>query len=278
MTKRIGYLGPPGTFTEQAALLYDPQAKLLPFPSVPAVGMAVSSGMADEGVAAIENSLDGSVPDTLDLLIQDSRLLIKRELVLPISQCLLVKKGTAIDTVQVIFSHPQAIGQCRKFVERCFPKAQLVAALSTTSAVEEMKASQTTAAAIAPQRAAEIYGVEVAARGIQDNAANTTRFVVLALEDHKPTGQDKTSIAFSFSEDKPGQLYSVLGEFATRGINLAKVESRPTKSGLGSYIFLIDLEGHREEKLVHEVLSRVRAETSMLKVLGSYPKYKAPAS
>mgnify|MGYP001613653686 CR=1 FL=1 len=273
MAKRLAYLGPAGTFTETAALRYDSQAQLLPFFSIAAVAAAVDAGMAEEGVVPIENSLEGSVTDTLDLLIHESRLVIRHELVIPIEHCLLVKPGVAVEEVKVVYSHPQALGQCRRFIERCFPKAQVLAALSTAAAVEEMLQSQHPAAAIAPSRAAELYGAEILARGIQDHPSNTTRFVVLAHQDHSPTGRDKTSLCFSFGEDRPGLLYSVMGEFARRNINLVKVESRPNKESLGRYIFLIDLEGHREDPTVKEALAGVQAEASMVKVLGSYPRY-----
>ncbi len=273
MPKRIAYLGPAGTFTEEAALVYDESAQLIPFPSVPAVAVAVDSGMAEEGVVAIENSIEGSVTDTLDLLIHESGVLIKKELVLPIEHQLLVKPGTEASEVKVIFSHPQALAQCRHFIERCFPKAEVVAALSTAAAVEEMMACEHPAAAIGTRRATQLYGTETLAHSIQDQASNVTRFVVLAPMDHTPTGCDKTSLCFSFAEDRPGVLCEVLQEFAQRNINLAKVESRPSKESLGKYIFLVDLEGHREDPAVSEALARVREKTALFKILGSYPRY-----
>ena len=273
MAKRIAYLGPAGTFTEAAALRYDSEAQLIPFSSIAAVAAAVDSGMAEEGVVPIENSLEGSVTDTLDLLIHDSELSIRHEMVISIEHCLLVKPGVLAQDVSAVYSHPQALGQCRRFIERCFPKAQAVAALSTAAAVEDMLQSQSPAAAIATRRAAELYGAEILAHGIQDNPANHTRFVVLAQHDHPPTGRDKTSLCFSFDDDRAGILHSVLGQFANRNINLAKVESRPNKESLGRYIFLVDIEGHRDDPTVSEALSSVEAEASMLKVFGSYPQY-----
>ncbi len=276
MAKRIAYFGPAGTFTQEAALRYDPSAELVPFPSITAAALAVRSGMADEAVVPIENSLEGSVTDTLDLLIREDRLFIRHELVLPIEHCLLVKGETQIPDIQVVFSHPQALGQCRGFLERCFPKAQLVASLSTAAAVEDMKKSQAPAAAIAPARAAEIYGARILARGIQDNPSNRTRFVVLAPSDHPPTGRDKTSLCFYFGENRPGVLYDALGTFARRKINLAKIESRPTKEVLGEYIFLLDLEGHREDPLVKEAIQELKGQASRVKLFGSYPRWSEP--
>lgn len=275
MAKRIAYLGPQGTFTEDAALLHDKTAQLIPFPSIPAVAVAVVSGMAEEGVVAIENSLEGSVTDTLDLLIHESGVFIRKELVLPIEHYLLVKQGTEAGSVKVLYAHPQALGQCRNVIERCFPKVNVVAALSNAAAVEEMMASTHPAAAIGTRRAAELYGAEILARGIQDKASNVTRFVVLALTDHPPTGSDKTSLCFSFADDRPGVLCEVLQKFAERNINLAKIESRPSKESLGRYIFLIDIEGHHDDALVSEVLKQVREVTSLFKVFGSYPRYTA---
>lgn len=275
MAKRIAYLGPQGTFSEDAALLHDKTAQLIPFPSIPAVAIAVASGMAEEGVVAIENSLEGSVTDTLDLLIHESGVFIRKELVLPIEHYLLVKPGTEAGEVKVLYSHPQALGQCRNVIERCFPKVNVVAALSNAAAVEEMMASTHTAAAIGTRRAAELYGAEILARGIQDKASNATRFVVLALTDHPPTGSDKTSLCFSFADDRPGVLCEVLQKFAERNINLAKIESRPSKESLGRYIFLIDIEGHHDDSLVSEVLKQVREVTALFKVFGSYPRYTA---
>ncbi|MGQ9572603.1 MAG: prephenate dehydratase [Dehalococcoidia bacterium] len=275
-SKRIAFLGPPGTFSEEAALRYDPKGQLLPFASVAAVAAAVDSGMAEEGVVAIENSIEGSVTDTLDILIHESRLSIRRELVLPVEHYLLVRPGMQAADVKVLLSHPQALGQCRRFVERCFPKAEIVAALSTAAAVEEMMARDN-AAAIGTRRAAELYGAQILARAIQDRSDNLTRFVVLAESDHPPTGNDKTSLAFSFADDRPGLLVSALQEFSSRSINLTKVESRPTKERLGEYIFLLDLAGHRSEQSVAEALKAVAAQASLFRIFGSYPRYTADA-
>ena len=273
MPKRIAFLGPEGTYTEEAALQYDATADLQAFPSIAAVGTAVSSGMTDEGVVPIENSLEGAVTYTLDLLISQSGLSISREIVLPIEHYLMARPGTRAADIQVIFSHPQALAQCRAFLERCFPNAQQTASLSTVAAVIDMQGSQLIAAAIAPRRASELHDVDILGQNIQDNPNNVTRFVVLGEQDHSPTGRDKTSICFSYQQDSPGLLYRALGEFAQRGINLAKVESRPTKESLGRYIFLIDCEGHREDPAVRETLDMLRGQVGLLKVLGSYPRW-----
>ena len=273
MKQRLAYLGPPGTFAEQAALDHDRDGELLPFESIPAVASAVDSGLADVGVVPIENSLEGSVTFTLDLLIHESSLFIRHELVLPIRHSLMANPATNTDDIEVIYSHPQALAQCRRFLGECFPHAKLIASLSTAAAVAEMRRSTATAAAIASQRAAELYGAEVVAEGIEDNSNNMTRFVILAPTDHPPTGSDKTSICFEFGHDAPGILHSVLGELANLGINLAKIESRPTRQGLGRYIFLVDLEGHREDAVVRGALESLKAQVSMFKIFGSYPMH-----
>jgi prephenate dehydratase len=275
MAKKIAYLGPPGTFSEEAALVFDKAARLVPFPSIRAVANAValSVGSVEEGIVPIENSIEGAVPDTLDLLIHGSGVMIKHELVLPIRHNMVAKPGININDVKVLYSIPQALGQCRDFVGLHFPKVSVVAALSTAAAVEEMMASSQPAAAIGTARAAEIYGAAILASGIQDKASNETRFVILAKEDHVPTGHDKTSLCFAFSDDRPGVLVEVMQVFSQKGINLTKVESRPSKEILGRYIFLIDLEGHREDAIVKKALEQVRTKTSMLKIFGSYPRY-----
>ena len=271
---RLAFLGPPGTFSEEAALRYDPEAQLIPIPGISAVAAAVDSRMADEGVVPIENSLEGPVTETLDVLIHDSELSVRNEIVLTIEHMLLVRPGVQAADIKVISSIPQALAQCRGFIERCFPKAALEAALSTAAAVEEIMGRED-AAAIGNRRAAELYGAEVLAQGIQDRSSNLTRFVVLAHEDHPPTGDDKTSLAFAFAvEDRPGLLVSALEEFSSRGINLSKIESRPSKERLGVYIFLADLDGHRTEQPLAGSLDRVREKCSFFRLLGSYPRYR----
>ncbi len=271
----LAFLGPSGTFSEEAALKHEAKADLVPMPTITAAAAAVDSGMADQAIVPIENSLEGSVTETLDLLIHSPRpLLIWSELILPIEHYLLAQKETKAGEVRTIFAHPQALGQCRSFVERCFPKAAVEAALSNSAAVEEMMAREG-AAAIGTRRAAEIYGASVLARGIQDRSPNITRFVVLAREDHPATGRDKTSLACGFDvEDRPGLLVGALEEFSRRSINLSKIESRPSKERLGTYIFLMDVDGHRMDELLADALKQVEARCSFLRILGSYPRYR----
>jgi len=272
MTRTIGFLGPSGTYSEEASLLYDPSADR-PYPTITAVGEAVASGEIEEGVVPIENSLAGSVIFTLDLLISQPKLFIRGEVDLPIEHYLLTKPGTDPAEIKVIYSHPQALAQCRAYLEKNYPQAQQMASLSTVLCVSDLLASPMPAAAISPRRASELYDVDILDRGIQDVATNVTRFAVLGLSDHPPTGRDKTSMAFTFEDDSPGLLYKVLGEFAQRNINLFKVESRPTKQLLGEYIFMVDCAGHREESPMKEALEALSQPVSMLRVLGSYPRW-----
>jgi prephenate dehydratase len=249
---------------------------LLPCTTIPAIARAIRSGEADQGVAPVENSLQGSITDTLDVLIHSEGVHVFSELVLTVVHNLVARPGTAVAQIQAVYSHPQALGQCQTYLERHLPNAELRASLSTAAAVEEMLKSAAAAAAIAPLRAAQLYGATILAQGIQDNPNNATRFLVLATHDHPRTGQDKTSICFSFADDRPGLLYSVMREMAERKINLSKVESRPTREGLGQYYFLLDLEGHKEDPGVREALDKVAQATSLLKIFGSYPRFVAP--
>ena len=274
--RTLAFLGPSGTYTEEAALRYDPGAELRAFPSIPAVGRAVAAGETGEGVVPIENSIEGWVNFTLDLLVSENSLLIRYEIVLPIEHYLMGKPGTRLEEVRIVYSHPQALAQCREYLERNLAAAERSASLSTAQAVGDAMGSAAPAAAIAPLRAAALYRAEVLASGIQDVAANATRFVALARSDHEPTGNDKTSLFFTFDQDLPGQLYGVMGEFARREINLAKIESRPTKQSLGQYVFFIDCDGHREEPRVRDAIAAIGARVSSLRVLGSYPKWMPP--
>ena len=275
MARTIGFLGPLGTYSEEAALLYDNTADRL-YPTITGVGEAVAAGEIDEGVVPIENSLEGPVTFTLDLLIAQPTLFIRGEIDLPIEHYLLAKPGTVPAEIRVIYSHPQALGQCRQYLEKNYPQAEQMASLSTVLCVTDSFESKVPAAAISPRRASELYDVDILDRGIQDVANNVTRFAVIGLSDHAPTGDDKTSMAFTLEKDSPGLLHRVLGEFADRDINLLKIESRPTKQLLGEYIFLLDCVGHREESPMKEALAALSDPISMLRILGSYPRCKAP--
>ena len=273
MSLRLAFLGPRGTFTEQAALEYAPEADLIAAPSIHAVTEAVVSGEADEAIVPIENSLVGPVNETLDLLIHTLDLKIRAEVVLPIVHCLIGPAGTDLAQVQVVYSKPEALGQCAVFLRQELPQAEQRAALSTAGAVEQALAEDG-AVAIGPRRAAELLGAAILRDGVQDDDRNQTRFVVLGEDDAPPTGHDKTSLAFN-TLDVPGALVRAQQPFAEAGVDLSKIESRPAREELGVYVFLIDCDGHRLDADLAAVLARVEQETTQLKLLGSYPRYRA---
>jgi prephenate dehydratase len=271
----IAYLGPPGTFSEEAAIAYGGAgAEFLPLASIPAVVTAVETGAASVGILPIENVLEGSVPATLDLLIHETDLRIAGETVLPIRQFLVARAGITLPQIKVLYGHPQSLGQCRKFVERCLPGVATVASLSNSAAPAEALADERPAAAISTLRAAELNNANILAREIQDKSGNVTRFVALGREDSPPTGDDKTSFGFGFGEeDRAGTLVATLQELASARINMTKLESRPSKEVLGQYIFLVDINGHRLDPHVAAALERIRQQTGLFKVFGSYPRW-----
>lgn len=272
---KIAYLGPAGTFSEEAARLCTGEGdEMIPFSTFPALVSAVETSVADLAVLPIENSLEGSVSTTLDLLIHETRLQIQREVVVPVHQCLVGVPGASIKEIEHVHSHPQALGQCRRFLGRVLPDAHEQAALSTALAVEDViKAGDKAHAAIGTAGAATLFGGQVLARNIEDYPNNVTRFVALAERDHAPTGKDKTSMAISVPQNVPGSLYNVLDELAADGIQMTKLESRPNKSVLGQYYFLIDIEGHRLDDHIAAVLERMRAKADHFQIWGSYPQF-----
>ena len=273
---RLAYLGPEGTYSEQAAIDYAADSERVPYSGIPAVVRAAELGEVEEAIVPIENSLEGVVTYTVDLLIHESPLKIRGEVVVPIHHQLLMPPDVSVEDVQVVYSHPQAIAQCRGFLNRNLPNAEHVASLSTASAVEDMNSSRYPAAAISSRRAAELFDARIVESDIEDIRNNLTRFVVLGSEDGIRTGRDKTSICFDFSQDAPGTLYHTLGELAHREINMIKIESRPDRRSLGKYVFLIDLDGHREDPVVSDALDAMRARASIFKIFGSYPKARNP--
>jgi prephenate dehydratase len=272
---KTAFLGPRGTFSEEAALAYTQgEGELEAFSSFPALTEAVESGRAEAAVLPIENSIGGSVITTLDLLIHETPLKISAEVVVPVRHFLVSTPGATLDGIKVVTSHPQGLAQCRRFIERSLPEADQVAALSTAGAVQEVsEAGDPTRAAIGPRRAVELYGGHVLAEDIQDVHTNVTRFVALTHHDTSPTGDDKTSLAFTVRQNVPGALHKVLTYFAEADIQLTKVESRPTQAWLGDYVFLIDFEGHRDDPHVARAIERAREACATLTVFGSYPRF-----
>lgn len=272
---RIGFLGPRGTFGEEALLTQADYAAAdhRPFPSHAEIINAVERGELDLGFLGFENSIEGSVRSVLDHLIFETELLIQREVVLPISQNVLAPAGTALADVRRIVSFPDAMEQCREFFARELPDAELVAANSTAEAVQSVAAERPVAtAALGTALAARLYGLDVLAAGVEDHADNSTRFVTVSLAGvPAPTGHDKTSIVLFQGADRPGNLHLISAQFAARDINLTKFESRPTKKSLGDYCFIIDFSGHVADEVVADCLRTLRADIGEVKFLGSYP-------
>lgn len=273
MPKTIAFLGPIGTYTDEASYLYAPSAERVPFASLGLVTSALEEGNVDEAVVPIENSLGGTVIEVVDFLIASEKSQIKGEFLLPIDHCLITRPGVKLSDIRVVVSKQEALTQCRQFLARELRFAEQVPATSTALAVVDLKEADDRTAAIGPRRAAELAGLPVLAHGIQDRKNNVTRFAVLASSSMPPSGSDKTTIAFDFDKpDAPGLVYGAMRPFADRGINLTKIESRPTGTGMGNYIFLLDLEGHIDEPHVQQAITELQRHTSTFKVLGAYPR------
>ena len=273
MPKKIAFLGPIGTYTDEASYLYAPSAERVPFASLGLVTSVLEEGNVDEAVVPIENSLGGTVIEVVDFLIASEKSQIKGEFLLPIDHCLITRPGVKLSDIRVVVSKQEALTQCRQFLARELRFAEQVPATSTALAVVDLKEADDRTAAIGPRRAAELAGLPVLAHGIQDRKNNVTRFAVLASSSMPPSGSDKTTIAFDFDKpDAPGLVYGAMRPFADRGINLTKIESRPTGTGMGNYIFLLDLEGHIDEPHVQQAITELQRHTSTFKVLGAYPR------
>jgi prephenate dehydratase len=275
MTGRLAYLGPPGTFTEQA-LRTQPDllaCELVPISAIPDVLVAVAEGEAELGFVAMENAIEGSVNVTLDSLVFDHELVIQREVVIDVSLNLVALPGTTLADIHTVTSIPIALAQCRRFLRKELPDVEFEAATSTAEAARLVgEQRRTGVAAISPSLAAEMYGLEIVVADVEDHPENQTRFVVVARSGvPAPTGHDKTSIVVFQRADAPGSLLSILQEFAARSINLSKLESRPTKKQLGDYCFLIDFDGHIADEVVADCLRELRAKQADVKFLGSYP-------
>ncbi len=273
--KRIGFLGPKGTFSHEALIEYVGNNKdFIPcdYSSIPDILIAAHNGEIDEAIVPVENSIEGAINATLDMMAGAGDLLIHSEIIINIRQNLLVRKGMKKEEIKCILSHPQPLGQCREYLNKEFPKAEIKAVYSTAGAAIEVAKGCGDCAAIGSIVSAKEYGLEVLFKNIQDGSNNLTRFVVLAKNDSERTGNDKTSIVFS-TLDKPGCLYSILDIFNLWDINMTRIESRPAKDRLGRYIFFVDIKGHRKDEDVRDALTMIRRKTSFYKFLGSYPEY-----
>ena len=265
----VAYLGPQATFTHLVCMKhFGGSARYLPVKSIREVFEAVEREHAHYGVVPVENSTEGVVSHTLDMFL-DSDLKITAEILLEVSHHLMSLSGE-VARVRRVYSHPQAAAQCRRWLEEHLPGVPVVDTESTARAAERA-AGEPEAAAVASEAAVRIYGLRVIQPRIEDNPHNTTRFLAVAREMAEPTGRDKTSVVFSF-KNQPGGLFNALRPFAEKGINLTKIESRPTKKKAWEYVFYVDLEGHVQDAGVREALEELRESAFFVKVLGSYPR------
>ena len=281
MTVSIAHLGPPGTYAEQAALAYvgwlkqqtENTATLCPYASIAQTLKAVAQGKADVAVVPVENSIEGSVAVTLDMLWQLDTLQIRLALVLPIAHALL-SHAPAIANIRTVYSHPQALAQCQGWLELFMPNVQLISTNSTTEAIQQL-ATDTTAGAIASLRAAQLYNSPILASAINDYPDNCTKFWVLSqaaspISNYATSTRSHSSLAFSLPQNVPGALVKPLQVFAQRSINLSRIESRPTKRSLGEYLYFIDLAADTQAATVQAALAELSTYTEILKIFGSY--------
>jgi chorismate mutase/prephenate dehydratase len=269
---RVAFLGPEGTFSQMAAQkLFGLQARYRDCATIEAVFEAVQSKDVTYGVVPFENSTEGAVSMTSDALLE-GQLKIRQEYVLPISHCLLTR-ARSLAQIATVYSHPQALAQCRMWLAKHLPRAQVVQTQSTAAAAREAHADEHSAA-IGADIAAELHDVPILQRRIQDRRENATRFVVLSHEDAPPSGHDRTTLAFGVTHHE-GALRRVLSDFETAKVNLTRIESRPSRKAPWQYVFLVDVIGHRKDPALTAALRSARKNTVFMKVIGSYPVAQA---
>jgi len=268
----VAFQGEIGAYSEEAAFnFFGSSVQVKPCESLDEVFKIVERGEMPFGIVPVENSLEGSISRVYDLLL-DSSLKVCGEIELRVVHCLIANPGARLDSIKRVYSHPQALGQCKAFLKHL--DCELIPTYDTAGSVKMIKEERIVdGGAIASARAAEIYGMKIIAQEIEDNPNNFTRFFILSHHDSPPSGNDKTSIVFSVKH-RPGALYKSLEELAARNINLTKIESRPTRQKPWEYNFYLDFEGHREDKASQEALENLERTSLFVKVLGSYPKAK----
>lgn len=267
---KVAFLGPEGTFTQQAALKhFGHSAVTVPMSAIDDVFREVAAGAVSYGVVPVENSTEGVVSHTLDSFM-DSSLKICGEVVLRIHQNMLVSENTRREHITRIYSHAQSLAQCRKWLDAHWPMAERVAVNSNAEAAKRVR-GEWNSAAIAGDMAADMYNLEKIAEKIEDQPDNSTRFLIISNDNVPSSGDDKTSIVISM-RNQPGALHSVLEPFDVHDIDLTRVETRPSRSGIWNYVFFVDFEGHQDDPVVTKVLSKLGERAHDLRVLGSYPK------
>ena len=279
MTK-IGYLGPKGSFSEEAIHLFltthsefsETPPALIPFSTIPRLLLACNDQEVDWAFVPLENSSEGQVGVTMDTLGQTDHLFITHEFVHPIDQCLLTHESMPFEQIERVYSHEQAIGQCRDFLEKHLPHAEQLTCLSTAEAAHRISSIRENWSAIGPRRAAHLYNLHLLQERIQDITLNPTRFVLVGPNlAEMSAGEDKTSLLV-IAENTPGSLYRILGEFGKRHINISRIESRPSRRRLGEYVFFVDVDGYVFAPPIQDVLWAFKEENIYVKLLGSYPK------
>lgn len=274
--RKIGFLGPTGTWAEEALIAATGVSaeETQAIPSVYDVIAAVAAGEVSQGIVPMENAIEGSVSATLDVLaFEVENVHIVREVVHPIRHRLIARTSLPLEQIEKLLSHPHAHAQCRRFIREKLPQAEIVAANSTADAVRIVSLSDEKWAAIGSSLAAKSYDCTILDEDIEDYSGNQTRFVLLSTE---PAPQDldagyKTSIVCTIAHDQPGSLLQILQEFAHRYVNLTKIESRPSKKGLGDYVFFIDVEGRKDDEQVAAAIKCLECKLARVKLLGSYP-------
>lgn len=264
----VAYLGPQGTFSEEAvAKRFGGAVTSLPCSSIDDIFRKVEAGTAGYGVVPVENSTEGAVGRTMDLLLQ-TPLKICGELELPVHQCLMAQQ-TDLAALRKIYSHPQSFAQCQTWLNENLQNADLINAASNADAARQA-AGDSSAAAIAGKKAAEVFGLKICAANIEDNPNNTTRFLVIGSQGVARSGKDKTSLAMA-THNRPGAVYELLAPFAQHQVSMTRLESRPSRASLWEYVFFTDIAGHQEDENVARALQVLRDNTTFLKVFGSYP-------
>ena len=265
---KVAYLGPQGTFSQEAAVKqFGGSASLSPCTSIDEVFRQVETGTVGYGVVPVENSTEGAIGRTLDLLLSTPAKVCS-EVMLPIRQCLMSKSGKLADIRKVV-SHTQSLAQCQQWLARSLPRTERAAVVSNAEAAR-LAARDRHAAAIGPRMAAELYGLKLVARNIEDEAKNTTRFLVIAQHDAAPSGKDKSSLILS-TRNVPGAMHELLTPLAANHVSMTRLESRPSRAGMWEYVFYVDIEGHQQDPNVTRALAELKQKASFLKNLGSYP-------
>jgi chorismate mutase/prephenate dehydratase len=262
------YLGPEGTFSQEAAVKhFGGLTALAPCGSIDEVFRSVETGGVGYGIVPVENSTEGAIGRTLDLLLATPAR-VCGEVMLPIRQCLMARRGRLGD-IRKVYSHAQSLSQCQQWLARNLPQAGRIAVVSNAEAAR-LAARERGVAAIGPRSAATLYGLKLLARNIEDEAKNTTRFLVIAEHDAAPSGRDKTSLVMS-TRNVPGAMHELLTPLAVNQVSMTRLESRPSRTGLWEYVFYVDIEGHQQDPNVTRALAELKQKASFLKILGSYP-------